>query len=211
MPEHAPNALGELSKRLSGGLKSVSTLLKEKRRHRRIAIPLVVKMLLEDGTEDEAIVRDISAGGASLLSENLPPKGSKVIIYVRDVGRMECTVVREHPHGFAVDFLCSKARREKIADKLTWLANKSRLGLSDDGLVLEGANGEKADLIMSTGVSITCRIIGLSLNGASVQVAPRPSIGSEVVLGRMRGNVTHHLPGGVGIEFIGSCSNQKIA
>jgi len=208
--EDASKEVGNLSKRLSGRLKAVSSLLQEKRRHRRIAIPLVVKMLLEDGTEEEAIVRDISAGGASLLSETKPSSGSKVILYIRDVGRMECSVIREHPHGFAVDFYCSKARREKIADKLTWLANRTRLGLGEDGLSLDGAQGEKADLVLSTGVTMQAKIVGLSLNGASVQVAPRPAIGSEVVLGKMRGTVTHHMPSGVGIEFIGT-SEAKIA
>jgi len=211
MPEHEPESVGKLSQRLSGRLKSVSSLLQEKRKHRRIAVPLIVKMLLEDGTEEEAIVRDISAGGASILSEMKPAMGSRVILYIRDVGRLECTVVREHPHGFAADFSCSKARRDKIADKLTWLANRSRLGLSDDALTLEGSKGEHADLILSSGVTMDCHIVGLSLNGASVQVAPRPSIGSEVVLGRMRGTVTHHMPGGVGIEFTGSSTVAKTA
>jgi len=102
-----------------------------------------------------------------------------------------------------VDFACSKARRDKIADKLTWLANRTRLGLADDGLVLVGTKGEEADLVLGTGVTMHCRIIGLSLNGASVAVSPRPTIGAQVVLGRMRGTVTHHLPDGVGIEFTG--------
>jgi hypothetical protein len=213
MPESGADTedVGKLSQRLSGRLKSVSNLLQEKRRYRRVAVPLVVKMLLEDGTEEEAIVRDISAGGASLLSENRPAKGSRVILYIREVGRMECSVVRDHPHGFAVDFYCSKSRRDKIADKLTWLTNRTRLGLSDEGLALEGARGEEADLVLSTGVTMHCQIVGLSLNGASVQVAPRPSIGAQVILGRMRGTVTHHLPGGVGIEFTGTTASKKSA
>jgi len=115
MPEQTPESVGKLSQRLSGRLRAVSSVLQENRKHRRIAVPLVVKMLMDDGTEEEAIVRDISAGGASILSENKPPNGSRVILYIRDVGRLECSVVREHPHGFAVDFYCSKSRRDKIA------------------------------------------------------------------------------------------------
>lgn len=204
MPERTLESVGKLSQRLSGRLRAVSNVLQENRKHRRIAVPLIVKMLMENGSEEEAIVRDISAGGASILSEVRPPIGSRVILYIRDVGRLECSVVREHPHGFAVDFYCSKSRRDKIADKLTWLANRSRLGLAEDAMTLEGSKGEHADLVLSSGVTMDCHIVGLSLNGASVQVAPRPSIGSEVVLGRMRGTVTYHMPGGVGIEFTGT-------
>lgn len=211
MSEHEPKELGKFAQRLSGRLKAATSLLQEKRRHRRIAIPLMATMLLDDGTEEEAIIRDISAGGASLLTENIPPQGSKIVLYIRDVGRMECAMVRKHPHGFAVDFKCSKARRDKVADKLTWLVNKGRLGLTDDGLVLEGANGEKAEILLANGVTVNCRITGLSLNGAQVLVAPRPHIGSEVTLGRMRGRVTRHTPEGVGIEFTGASEDSKIA
>jgi len=210
MMDQVPEEVGKISKRLSGHLRSVANLLQEKRKHRRVAIPLLAKMLLDDGTEEETIIRDISAGGASLLSETRPKLGTKIILYVRDVGRMECSVVRDHPHGFAVDFNCSKARKDKIADKLTWLANRTRLGLAEDGLVLDGTSGEQADLVLSTGVTMACRIVGLSLNGASVQVAPRPAIGADVVIGKMRGTVTHHTPGGVGIEFTG-VNTAKIA
>ena len=201
MSEHGAGAIREVTNRLSGALRAVASLLQEKRRHRRIAIPLVVKMLLEDGTEEEAIVRDISAGGAALLSESHPAPGTKIIIYIQGVGRMESTVVRDHPHGFAVDFNCSRTKRERVADKLTWIVNKARLGLSEEGLSLGGVKGQEADLVLSTGISLPCRIVELSLNGASVQIAPRPAIGAEVTLGRMRGTVTHHLPEGVDIEF----------
>lgn len=198
--------LGGFAKRLSGGLKAVAGLLQDKRKHRRIAIPLVVKMLLEDGSEHEAIVRDISAGGAAFLSDRRLAPGAKVIVYIQDVGRMEATVVREHLHGFAVDFNCSRTKRDRVADKLTWISNKARLGLSEDGLALEGVKGQEADLVLMTGKTMSCRIVGLSLNGASVQVMPRPTIGVEVTLGKMRGTVTHHLPEGVGIEFTGPSS-----
>ncbi len=204
MPETASSIVRDAAGRLTSHLKAAAALLKDKRRHRRIAIPLIVKMLLEDGSEEEAIIRDISAGGAALLSNARPKPGSKVIIYIEDIGRLEANAIREHPHGFAVGFNCSKAKREKVVDKLTWLANKARLGLSEEGLTMEGVSGQKTHLVLSTGVSLDCQIVGLSLNGASLHVAPRPTIGSDVVLGRMKGIVTHHLPEGVGVEFTGA-------
>ena len=203
MTDSSTHSVNDVTRVFSSGLKAVASLLNDKRKHRRIALPLVVKMLLDDGSEEEAIIRDISAGGAALLSTARPKPGSKVIIYIQDVGRMEAYAIREHPHGFAVDFICSKTKQEKVADKLTWLSNKARLGLAEDGLALEGVKGQEAALHLSTGSSLSCRIVGLSLNGASLHIAPRPTIGSEVVLGRMKGTVTHHLPEGVGIEFTG--------
>lgn len=204
MAEVAYNGIRDVTSRLASGLRAVSSLLQEKRRYRRIALPLVVKMLLEDGTEDEAMVRDISAGGTALLTEQRPRPGSKIIVYIQDIGRVEGVVVREQPHGFSVDFTSSMAKRDRIADKLTWLSNKARLGLMEDDHGLNGIKGQEAELLLPDGTHQECRVVALSLNGASIQIAPRPTIGTEVVLGRMRGNVTHHLPDGIGIEFTGT-------
>ncbi len=198
------SGLRDVGERLALGLKSVAMLLRDKRTHRRIALPLTVKMLFPDGTESEAIVRDISAGGAALLSEDRPAVNSNLVIYVEDVGRLEGSVVRHHTHGFAVSFSASKQKKDRVADKLTWVANKSRLGLADDGLSLAGVAANAAELLLSDGSVLDCRIIGLSLNGASIRVTPKPPIGQDVSLGRMRGQVTHHLPDGVGIEFTGA-------
>lgn len=194
----------DVSERLALGLKSVSQLLRDKRKYRRIALPLTVKMLMEDGTEGEAIVRDISAGGAAVLCKERPPVGSPIVIYVQDVGRLEGSIVRHHPHGFAVTFTASRQKQDKVADKLTWLANRSRLGLADEGMSIAGVSANAAELVLNDGSRLDCRIVGLSLNGASVQVKPKLAIGTPVFLGRMTGIVTHHLPDGVGIEFTGA-------
>ena len=203
MAELAYGGLRDVTSRLASGLRAVSSLLQEKRRYRRIALPLVVKMLLDDGTEDEAIVRDISAGGAALLTELRPRPGSKIIVYIQDIGRVEGIVVREQPHGFSIDFTSSMAKRDRIADKLTWLSNRARLGLYEEEQGVAGIKGQEAEIFLPDGEQQACRVVALSLNGASIQICPRPSIGTEVVLGRMRGNVTHHLPDGIGIEFTG--------
>ncbi len=198
------SGLRNVSDRLALGLKSVAQLLRDKRKHRRIALPLSIKMLLQDGRESEAIVRDISAGGVAVLSEERPEENSSIVLYVEDVGRLEGSVVRHHTHGFAVSFSASKQKQDKVADKLTWVANKARLGLSDDGLAVAGVAANAAELALADGSSIDCRIVGLSLNGATIHVSPKPAIGQNIVLGRMQGVITHHLPDGVGIEFTGA-------
>lgn len=202
------SGLRDVSDRLALGLKSVARLLRDKRRHRRIALPLSVKMLLADGRESEAIIRDISAGGAAVLSEERPTENSNIVLYIEDVGRLEGSVVRHHTHGFAVLFAASKQKRDKVADRLTWIANKARLGLSEDGLSVAGVAANAAVLLLDDGSALDCRVVGLSLNGASIHISPKPTIGRTVTLGRMQGTVTHHLPDGVGVEFTGTSSAQ---
>jgi len=45
-------------------------------------------------------------------------------------------------------------------------------------------------------------VIDISLSGAGLRSRSKPSIGSPVMLGRMRGRVVRHLEDGFAIEFL---------
>ncbi|HUW73493.1 MAG TPA: PilZ domain-containing protein, partial [Methyloceanibacter sp.] len=46
-----------------------------------------------------------------------------------------------------------------------------------------------------------CRVIDVSLSGASVATRVKPPLESVVVLGRLRGRVVRHHDQGIGIQF----------
>ena len=57
-------------------------------------------------------------------------------------------------------------------------------------------------LILPNGDVHSCRIIDISLSGASVACSVKPPIDTVVILGRMRGRVVRHHDQGIGIQFI---------
>ena len=57
-------------------------------------------------------------------------------------------------------------------------------------------------LILPDGAVHNCRVIDVSLSGASVACAVKPPIDTVVILGRMRGRVVRHHDQGVALQFV---------
>ena len=57
-------------------------------------------------------------------------------------------------------------------------------------------------LIMPNGDVHNCRVIDVSLSGASVACTVKPPLGTMVILGRMRGRVVRYHELGIALQFI---------
>ena len=170
----------------------------ERRRHRRTAMKLNVRFLLQDGSEHNGSVADISVGGMAIKCEARPAEGSIVIAYVQDLGRLEGLVSRLDDTGFAVRLTLSALRRDKLEERLS------------NGRKPAGADGRRHEREPTAGVTrvvrgdgreIPCRVIDLSLGGVSVETAEWPALGEQVMVGKMRGRVVRHHEMGIAIEF----------
>ncbi len=62
-------------------------------------------------------------------------------------------------------------------------------------------NGEST-LQLAEGIVLSCRVLDVSISGASVATPARPEIGSEVLLGKLRARVVRHHSQGFGVQFI---------
>jgi hypothetical protein len=86
---------------------------------------------------------------------------------------------------------------------LTWLVNQKSLGLGEERKherVVPRINASK--LILPNGDVHNCRVIDVSLSGASVACAVKPPTGTVVILGRMRGRVVRHHEQGIALQFV---------
>jgi hypothetical protein len=111
-------------------------------------------------------------------------------------------VVRRFEGGFAVRILASLYKRERIANLLTWLVNQETLGLTEERRherIVPRVDASK--LILPDGAVHNCRVIDVSLSGASVACTVKPEIGTMVILGRMRGRVVRHHEQGLALQF----------
>ena len=106
---------------------SVVERAKAERRHFvRVRLDLAGRFFLpSDNREAECKIVDLSPGGAQITSEIVPSDDAPIILYVDGFGRLEGNVARPtEGGGFSVNFHCSAAKRDKIAEQLTLYMNR---------------------------------------------------------------------------------------
>lgn len=170
----------------------------ERRRHRRSVMNLNVRFLLQDGSEHNGQVSDISVGGMMIKSDARPSQGAIVIAYVQDLGRLEGMVSRSDETGFGVRLTLSALRRDKLEERLS---NERKAGTAQARRHEREMTPGVTRLVRGNGNEIACRVIDLSLSGVSVETAEWPALGEEVMVGKMRGRVVRHHELGIAVEF----------
>jgi PilZ domain len=174
----------------------------ERRRHQRVKIALPGRFMREDREEFSCVTIDISPGGVALSSQGTVMVGERVIAYLRQVGRLEGRVARELDDGFAMQLKHPPAKREKLADQLSWLANRHALGLPEDRRHERVApRNQGTTLRLSSGCEFAARIIDVSISGAALTVDVAPPIGTSVTVGATSAHVLRHFTGGIAVEF----------
>ncbi len=179
-------------------------LSQERRRHQRVRVDLLGRLMLENRQEYPCRIINMSPGGMAVMATPPGKIGERVIAYVDHLGRLEGKITREFEGGFAMSIGATPRKRDKLAAQLTWLANRSILNLPEDrrhGRIVP--RNPMARLILANGTNIACRIIDMSLSGAAIAVPPTqlPAIGSAVTVGKTPGRVVRHIDDGFAMEF----------
>lgn len=184
----------------------------DNRRFQRVAVNLLGRFMLSDRREYPCQVTDMSPGGAALVTPVAGELDERVVVYVDHVGRLEGKISRIYEGGFAIDIVASERKREKLADQLTWLANRKEFGTLEDRrhdrLIPERP---QSHITLPDGRSYNCVVIDMSLSGAAVAMEVRPALGTNVVLGKMRAKIIRHLENGVAVEFLDTQDTVALA
>jgi hypothetical protein len=177
-------------------------IVPDRRKHRRVEVSLQGRFMREDKQEYACEVINMSAGGMALLAPVICEIGERIVAYLDNLGRIEGVVVREIEGGFACQITASAYKRERITNLLTWLTNQKALGLSEERRHERFVpRVTDSRLILPNGDMHPCRVIDVSLSGASVASGVKPEIETVVILGRMRGRVVRHHSQGFAIQF----------
>jgi hypothetical protein len=181
----------------------LSRIVPDRRRYKRISVTLLGRFMRESKEEHPCKLIDVSAGGAAITSAVAVPVGERVVAYFDHIGGIEGVIVREFDGGFAIKINATKHKREKLAAQLTWLANRAELGQEEGRRHdrITPRNGEST-LQLAEGIVLSCRVLDISISGASIATPARPEIGTEVVLGKLRARVMRHHPQGFGVQFL---------
>jgi hypothetical protein len=183
----------------------------EKRRHQRVAVQLLGRFMLENRREYPCQTVNISPGGLAMLAPVTPAIGERVIAYVDQIGRIEGSVVRLIPNGFAMTMAATIRKRDKLAAQLTWLANKAILGLPEDRRHdrVQPRN-PRTVLTFEDGRQVVARLIDVSSSGAGVATDHQANPGARIVVGRTPARVVRAFEGGLALEFLRPVSQPEI-
>lgn len=183
----------------------------DRRRFQRVQLSLLGRCMLPDQRECPCQVSEISPGDASIVSPFSGEIGERVIAYIDNVGRVEGVILEKTEQGFVMSISASQRKRDKLADTLTWLANRHVLSLDEDRRHLRRTpKRSETTIVLADGTSHTVRVIDMSLSGAAISTNLRPPIGSPVRLGRLGARIVRHFDDGIGIEFMRVMSDTAI-
>jgi hypothetical protein len=176
--------------------------VRDMRRHRRLPLSLAGRFMRPDRNEFTCQLKNISVGGAAVVSPHAPEIGERVIAYFDHLGGIEGVVVRHTHEGFAFAFKVTEYKREKLAAQIMWLLNKGDFP-AEAGRLHEriGTRGRRTTLRVED-VIIDVELLDLSASGASLGTPARPPLGSFVVAGKTRAIVRRHHEQGIGVQFL---------
>lgn len=175
--------------------------MQEKRRHRRVKLSVPGRYLDPERGEFACHLVDVSPGGGRVATDSPPPMGERLVMIFDGLGRLEGEVVRTGRAGFAVRFLTTQRKRDKLADAITWRFNMKRLGLTEDRFAPRKPASGRATLKLKDGVMIRADVLDVSVTGAAFACLERPRVGETVKAGDMTGRVARWLENGIAVAF----------
>lgn len=183
----------------------------ERRRFARVKVALLGRYMLPNRSEYPCQSVDLSVGGLLLTAPVKGRVGDRIIAYLEQVGRIEGDITRVTPDGFAMTVGATPRKREKLAAQLTWLANRSSLGLPEDRRH-DRIQPKQTRLTLTTadGTMVPVKLLDMSLSGAAFQADIQLMITDPVILGRTQARVVRKFEGGYAVEFRNAFSAENI-
>ncbi len=174
----------------------------DRRRHQRVSVNILGRFMLEDRREYPCQVIDMSPGGVAMITPVTGRVGERVVAYLDHLSRVEGRIARHIEGGFAVELRNTPRKRDKIANVLTWLANRDELNLPEDRRHDRFVpKNPITKIILPDGTEHVGRIIDVSLSGAAIATDVLPDRGDSIALGKMRARVVRQIEGGIAVEF----------
>ncbi|WP_424360913.1 PilZ domain-containing protein [Methylocystis parvus] len=160
-------------------------------------------MLLKSNEEYPCRTFEISTSEVSLFAPVVAMPGEKVVLYLNELGRFTGAVLNGTETGFEMSLQLTPKKRDRLADQLTWYANRSSMDIEErrrhDRIV---PLMDLTVLRLTRGDEHIVRIRSLSLSGVALETDHIIPMGAEVMVGNTPAKVVRILDDGVACEFI---------
>jgi hypothetical protein len=175
----------------------------ENRRFQRVPVVMFGRYMLESRREYPCQTIEMSPGDMTLFAPVKAQIGEKVVVYLDEIGRFAGVAVRQTENGFAISMALPPMKRDKLADQLTWFANRHAFNLPEDRRHERIVPLMQRTLLrLPDGQEVMVKIKDISLSGVGVEMEARPPIGSRIVVGTTPATVVRHFDSGIGAEFL---------
>lgn len=160
------------------------------------------RYMLPDMSEHPCQVTDVTINGATFITQSIPRPGLSIVAYLEELGRIEAISGVPVPGGFGVLFTVKGSRLEKLEARIKWLSQRQKSELDGRRHARFEPRDSQSQITLPDGRVYNCEVLDISVSGAGIKVDVMPSLGTYVMLGKMRGRIVRYLENGVGIEFI---------
>ncbi len=127
--------------------------------------------------------------------------GHEAICYVDGIGLIAGSIRELTETGFVVAVEVNAGRHARIEARLTWLRSNVD-GLSDRRVGARIVPKHRRTTVKwPDGRSLDAEIADLSMSGAGLRVAEKPSVGAVVTVGKRYATVIRHKDDGIGVAF----------
>jgi hypothetical protein len=130
--------------------------------------------------------------------------GDRLTSYFDEFGEFEGHISDTMQGSFLLELEMTRAKRAKMAEKLTWLEARAK-----DPTILDSREHTRyvprtphSTLTLADGSVQPCFIIDMSLTGAAVSAEPQPPLGTPLAIGACIGRVVRVFPSGFAVKFI---------
>ncbi|MFZ5675958.1 MAG: PilZ domain-containing protein [Pseudomonadota bacterium] len=170
------------------------------------------RFMLPDMTEYPCQVSELTVDGAIFSTAAAPEAATQIVAYIDEIGRVEGQSADAVPGGFRIIFSHKGQRRERFANRLAGRADKNTTAGTDLRRHARYAPEDGQSYItLPDGRIYPCEILDISLSGAAVKVDVMPSLGTYLMLGKMRGRIVRYIDQGIAIEFLKPLNTAQLA
>lgn len=172
------------------------------RRFQSVPVTLGGRYMLESQQEFPCQTVNMSPGDMTLSGPVKAGPGEKVVVYLDEIGRLSGTAVRRTETGFVLVMNLPPNKRDKLADQITWFANRRLFNSAQDrrhDRVVPLL--QRALLRLPDGRESIVKITDLSLSGVGFETELRLDIGVRIQLGARQAVIVRHHQDGVGAAF----------
>jgi hypothetical protein len=146
---------------------------------------------------------EMSSGDVLLSADVRAKSGEQIILHLDELGHFFGVVGGHDPAGFIMTLQLSRAQRDKLADQLTWFANRHLIDLPEERRHERIAPATtRAVLRLPDGNDHIVKILDLSRSGVRIETNVLPAVGTPVVVGKTPAVVVRHFDGGIAGQFV---------